>query len=120
MALLYMYDAKGDPADLLAKYDQAGSAFKGKANKVKHGELSVLAHICVQTADGIRILDLIDDPPGETPGPAGKPLQKGRAPEWFEKHGAVSSQERQTARDAFAGVDYSETTYEVHDFAVPK
>jgi hypothetical protein len=56
MAVLFVYEAKGDPAELLKRYHQAGSTgFKN----AKH-EAGSIAQICVETPDGIQVLNLME------------------------------------------------------------
>jgi len=50
-----MFEGKGNPAELLKKYDKLGPAFSDP----KHHK-GVIAHITVATEDGIKILDLLE------------------------------------------------------------
>lgn len=55
MAVLHVFEAKGNPADLLKKYDASAAAFADP----KH-QGGAIAHICVETSDGIAIFNLMD------------------------------------------------------------
>lgn len=126
MALLYIVDIKGDPQDLLAKYDHAGRAFEEKAAKLqKEGAPGVVAHICVETPDGIRILDLFESDTLESTAPAPSPrrslLERGKSVEWLQMHGLVEENQRRAVRESgLLDMPYTETTYKVHDFTVLK
>lgn len=124
MALLYVFEAKGDPADLLARYDQAGAIFREKAALLDRRALSpVIAHFCVETPDGIRIFDLLQSPELEADAP--RPdfqrdiLRRGQSAEWLQRHGLIDQAQRDAVRNAgLLDVNYSDTTYRVHDFRV--
>jgi hypothetical protein len=55
MSVLFELEAKGNKAELLRKYDKLGSVF---SNPKHHA--GVIAHITVETEDGIRIMDLME------------------------------------------------------------
>jgi hypothetical protein len=120
MAVLYVFEATGNPADLLAKYDDAGRAWADKRaqQQSKGVGADVIAHVCIQTSDGIRILDLLE---GVAPLPKGTTLPKGAGVEFFQQSGLVDAEQRSAARKAgLLDVNYSETVYNVHDFSVFK
>jgi hypothetical protein len=125
MALLYSVDIKGDPKDLLKKYDQAGRSFEAKAAALgkKAGGSPVVVHICVETPDGIRIMDLLDSPEIEAELPAATPRRKliepGKYLEWLERHDVLNYEQRDAARAVgLCDCPFTETTHSVHDFAV--
>jgi hypothetical protein len=55
MAVLFEYEAKGSPAELLKKYKSATAEFSDP----KH-QKGLIAHICVETEDGIRVFNLME------------------------------------------------------------
>jgi len=124
MALLYVVELKGNPKDLLAKYDQAGKAFEEKGRKLKaqSGGPKVIVHTCVETPDGIRISELLDGEALEKAAPgSGRNLEKGKSLEWLQGQGLVDDSQRQAVRGAgLLDVNYSESIYKVHNFVVVK
>jgi len=126
MALLYVYEAKGNPEDLLARYEQAGPAIKAKAYQLERAGISpFIAHITVETTDGIRIFELMESPTLEASAstlayrPEGSMLQPREAVAWLQQQGLVDQAQRDAVRNAgLVDVDHSEAIYKVHDFHI--
>ena len=120
MALLFVYEAHGDTADLLDRYDQAGPTFKAKGNQLERaGTSPYLAHICVETSDGIRIFDLIESPEVEADAPVSDPCPPGQCGAWLQRH-ELADQDQVDAIDqaGLFNVHFTDALYRVHNFHV--